>query len=198
MAKNSPERSCLGCRDVKAKQDLLRFVMAPDGCLVLDILSKLPGRGAYTCLKRSCLEAALKRNQFSRVFKTPVIVSDRHVFAENVVERLKDRVASYIALANKAGKVISGSDMVVEAVKRKNVGLVIIADDVSNEIGHKIEHIAVRESIPCYRALSRDMFGALLGKGLRSAVAVQNGDFVAVVIKEIDRFRNFSEEGAHE
>jgi predicted RNA-binding protein YlxR (DUF448 family) len=181
-----------------AKADLLRFVLAPDQTLVPDILAKLPGRGAYTCVNKNCLKEALKRNQFSRAFKVSVTVSDANGYVESLTEKLEDRVASYVALANKAGKVISGSDMVADAIKKKSTGLVLIAADVSVEIGQKIAYNASRASIPCYYALTRDRIGALIGKGLRSAVAIQPGDFVAVVMKEIERFRNFSEEGAHE
>jgi len=198
MAKTAPERSCLACRKIKPKSDLLRFVLAPDLILVPDILAKLPGRGAYTCVSRNCLKEALKRNQFSRAFKVSVAVNDQNDFLEGVAAKLEDRIASYVALANKASKVISGSDLVVEAIKKKNVGVVLIASDVSPEIGRKMTFLASRESIPCYHLLTRDRFGALIGKGLRSAVAIQPGDFVVVVMKEIERFRNFSEEGAHE
>jgi predicted RNA-binding protein YlxR (DUF448 family) len=181
-----------------AKTDLLRFVLAPDQTLVPDILAKLPGRGAYTCVNRNCLKEALKRNQFSRALKVQVTVSDPNGYIEDLAARLEDRVASYVALANKAGRIISGSDMVADAIKKKNAGLVLIAADVSAEIGQKIAFNASRVSVPCYYALTRDRLGALVGKGLRSAVAIQPGDFVAVVMKEIERFRNFSEEGAHE
>ena len=44
----------------------------------------------------------------------------------------------------------------------------------------------------------RDRIGAMMGKGLRSAVAVNAGGFVAALKNEIDRFRNFSEEGEQE
>jgi len=198
MGKTAPERSCLGCRKIKPKSDLLRFVLAPDLTLVPDILAKLPGRGAYTCVSRNCLKDALKRNQFSRAFKVSVTVNDQNEFLAGVVAKFEDRIASYVALANKASKVVSGSDLVVEAIKKKNAGVVLIASDVSPEIGRKMTFLASRESIPCYYLLTRDRFGALIGKGLRSAVAIQPGDFVAVVMKEIERFRNFSEEGAHE
>lgn len=195
MAGKNPERSCLGCRKVKAKSDLLRFVLAPDLTVVPDILAKLPGRGAYTCLSLNCLQEALKRNQFSRAFKTPVVVPDQNGFADTVTAKLEERIASYVALANKAGRLMSGSDLVAEAVRKKNVGLVIIAADASAESGRKIAFLASRESIPCYHLLTRDRFGALIGKGLRSAVGIQRGDFTAVLVKEIERFRNFSEEG---
>ena len=198
MVKNSPERSCLGCRKVTPKPDLLRFVLAPDLTLFFDIHSKLPGRGAYTCTRRSCLAEALRRNQFSRVFKVSVNVGPAESFINDVATRLEDRIASYVALANKAGKIISGTDMVEDAIKRNNAGIVIVAADVSFETGQKITTLCARRSIPCCLALTRDRLGALVGKGLRSAVTIQPGGFVAPVLKEIERFRNFSEEGAHE
>lgn len=198
MPKEIPQRSCLGCRQTKAKNDLLRYVLAPDLTLVPDILAKLPGRGAYTCINRTCLEAALKRNQFSRVFKTAVVVNDLSGFVSSVAKRFEERIASYLALANKAGKIITGTDMVTDAIRRNNAGLVIVAGDVSDDIGKKIVFLAARNSIPCCNVLTRDRLGSLVGKGLRSSVAIPPGDFATVLLKEIERFRNFSEEGANQ
>lgn len=197
MAKEIPQRSCLGCRQTREKGDLLRFVLAPDGALVADLLARLPGRGAYTCISRECLAAALKRNQFSRAFKRPVTVSDASGFIAGVASRFEDRIASYLALANKAGKVVTGSDMVMDALRKNNAGVVLIATDVSDDIGKKIAFLAARSSIPTCSVLTRDRLGALVGKGLRSSAVVPPGDFAAVLLKEIERFRNFSEEGAH-
>jgi predicted RNA-binding protein YlxR (DUF448 family) len=58
MTGKDPQRSCLGCRETKDKKDLLRFVLAPDRTLVPDLLARLPGRGAYTCMNSACLRAA--------------------------------------------------------------------------------------------------------------------------------------------
>ncbi len=198
MRKTAPERSCLGCRQVKEKSDLLRFVLAPDLTLIPDLQAKLPGRGAYTCIKRSCLVEALRRNQFSRSFKGQVLSGPSDTLVQLVADRLEERIASYVALANKAGKVVSGSDSVDEAIRKQRAGLVIIASDVSSDIGLKVNRLAARFSIPCFKVLSRDRLASLLGKGLRSAVAIAPGGFVAAVTKEIERFRTFSEEGAHE
>ncbi len=198
MLKSAPQRSCLGCRQVREKSDLLRFVLAPDLSLIPDLQAKLPGRGAYTCIKRGCLEDALRRNQFSRSFKGQVLSGSPDVLVQMVAARLEERIASYVALANKAGKLVSGSDSVEEAIRKQKAGLVIIASDVSADIGRKVIRLAARYSIPCCCALSRDQLAGLLGKGLRSAVAIAPGGFVAAVTREIERFRNFSEEGAHE
>ena len=72
MARNEPQRSCLGCREVRDKKDLLRFVLAPDRTLVPDLQMKLPGRGAYTCRELACFERASGSGGFARVLRTPV------------------------------------------------------------------------------------------------------------------------------
>lgn len=198
MAADSPERSCLGCRRTGPKGELLRFVLAPDRTVVPDPQAKLPGRGAYTCYRKSCLAEAVKRNQFSRSFKGPVTIAAGPEFARTVSDLLEDRVASYVALANKAGKVVSGSDQVEDAVRRQSVGIVLVAADTSDDIAQKLLRLAERSNIPAYRVLTRDRIGALVGKGLRSAVAVAAGGFVPALRNEIERFRNFSEEGEHE
>ena len=51
-----PLRTCVGCRRVRAKRELVRIVRAPDGVLVAD--RKGAGRGAYVCHDPACLESA--------------------------------------------------------------------------------------------------------------------------------------------
>jgi len=198
MVRNPPQRSCIGCRQARDKGDLLRFVLTPERTLVPDIQAKLPGRGAYTCFNKKCLDEAVRRNQFSRAFKGAVSHGTAAELVYEVSARLLERVSSYIALANKAGKIITGSDMVEEAIRKQKAGLVIIAQDVSSEIGEKIARLAERTSVPCYYILTKDQLGALVGKGLRSAVAIGSGGFVPAITNEIERMRNFFEEGAHE
>src|SRR5512137_1259321 len=100
MAKEAPQRSCLGCRSVKDKAELLRFVLAPDRTLVPDLLAKLPGRGAYTCLKAACLRQALVRKQFQRAFKGEVTMAPADEMVRLVAERMLGHIENYLALAN--------------------------------------------------------------------------------------------------
>jgi len=72
MPRTEPQRTCLGCREEKGKNELLRYVLDPEGTVVPDILAKLPGRGAYTCFCRDCVEKAAIRKQFARAFKGEV------------------------------------------------------------------------------------------------------------------------------
>ncbi len=57
--KHIPQRTCVGCRQVNAKRELIRLVRTPQGILI-DPSGKMAGRGAYLHRQRSCWEAALK------------------------------------------------------------------------------------------------------------------------------------------
>lgn len=56
-----PERTCVGCRRRRPKPELLRIVRTAEG-VRFDERQRLPGRGAYVCPGRECLEAAGHRN----------------------------------------------------------------------------------------------------------------------------------------
>jgi ribosomal protein L7Ae-like RNA K-turn-binding protein len=141
--------------------------------------------------------SALKKKQFNRAFHADIVVPEPDALLRQVADTLAERVVSYLALANKAGQTVSGSDMVMDAVRHTNrVGLVIIAADTSPDIAAKIARLAERQQIPHLSLLDRDTIGAVLGKGLRSVVAIKPGGFVAAIREEFERYRNFVDGGA--
>ncbi|GAB1470295.1 YlxR family protein [Chloroflexota bacterium] len=73
--KHIPQRTCVGCREVLAKRQMLRVVRTAEG-LRVDPTSKLAGRGAYLHDKRSCWERALK-GALAHALKTELTVEDR-------------------------------------------------------------------------------------------------------------------------
>lgn len=187
-----PQRSCLGCRQTRDRDLLLRFVLSPHGEVVPDIESKLPGRGAYTCVSELCLRAALKQRQFSRAFKREVVTATPDEMAEQVAGIMHGRILGYIGLANKAGNVISGGSMVTDAIRSGHKpALILLAMDVSTSIGDKIVSLAAVNRIACIHIMTKDDFGAILGKAPRSAVAIKTGGFVVQLTHEIKRYRNF-------
>ncbi|UFR01943.1 YlxR family protein [Streptomyces sp. Go40/10] len=65
-----PERTCVGCRERAAKNDLLRIVEIEDAC-VPDPRGTLPGRGAYVHPALVCLDQAVRRRAFPRALRVP-------------------------------------------------------------------------------------------------------------------------------
>jgi len=195
MPRNEPQRSCLGCRKVKDKDELLRFVLAPDRTLVPDLQAKLPGRGAYTCLSRSCVREAAAKKQLARSFRGEVRLGSPEDLVGQVISMMEERMASYLSLANKGGKVVSGSDMVAEMLTRRTPGIICIAADISPDIGQKMTYLADRAEVERFSLFDKERLGALIGKGQRSVVAVESGGFSNVLKKELERYRNFFEGG---
>lgn len=72
MPKKIPVRQCMGCREQKAKNELLRVVRAPDGTVSLDFRGKAPGRGAYICKNADCLKRAVRSRALERSLEVSI------------------------------------------------------------------------------------------------------------------------------
>jgi uncharacterized protein len=73
--KHIPQRTCVGCREILSKRQLLRIVRTADGVCV-DPTGKLAGRGAYLHDKRSCWVRGLK-GALAHALKTEIGSEDR-------------------------------------------------------------------------------------------------------------------------
>ena len=72
MQKKIPQRQCMGCRERKAKRELIRVVRTPEGNVNLDFGGKMNGRGAYLCPQMECLKKALKSKALDRSLEVTI------------------------------------------------------------------------------------------------------------------------------
>lgn len=63
--KKTPIRRCSGCGERRAKNELIRVVRTPEGEVVLDLVGKRSGRGAYLCRNTACLKRARKSGRIA-------------------------------------------------------------------------------------------------------------------------------------
>ena len=91
--KHTPERTCVACRQKKAKWELLRIVRTPQGGLEIDPGGKMAGRGAYLCRLKECWEEGLKKKRLDRALKYQ-IASERRVelltYAGTLIDNAED------------------------------------------------------------------------------------------------------------
>jgi predicted RNA-binding protein YlxR (DUF448 family) len=109
-------RLCVATRVERAPEDLIRFVAGPDGGLVPDVARRLPGRGVWVTAEKAAVAAAVRAKAFARSLKRPLRVPDD--LAERVEQLLERRVADALALANKAGLVVTGFEKVDALIGR--------------------------------------------------------------------------------
>lgn len=68
--KHLPQRTCLGCREIKNKWELIRIVRTPQDEIVIDLSGKRAGRGAYLCPVPACWQKGLKGKGLERMLRT--------------------------------------------------------------------------------------------------------------------------------
>ena len=71
MDKKTPMRTCIACRAVKPKRELIRIVKSGTE-ISLDRTGKKNGRGAYICDDIECLNKLKKGKLLSRTFSCAV------------------------------------------------------------------------------------------------------------------------------
>jgi hypothetical protein len=130
------ERTCALTRELKPVAEMIRFVVGPGGEAVPDVKHKLPGRGIWITATRAAIEDAVKRNVFARGFKREVRVA--HDLAEQTERLIERAVLDALAIAGKAGIVISGFSKVEAAVGRDDILALIHAADASDDGKRKL------------------------------------------------------------
>ena len=73
--KHIPQRTCVGCREVLPKRQMIRIVRTVDGVRI-DPTGKLAGRGAYLHDQRECWVRGLK-GALANALKAELTAEDR-------------------------------------------------------------------------------------------------------------------------
>lgn len=137
--KSAKMRMCAVSREVRPVDELIRFVLSPEGTVVPDLKRKLPGRGLWITASRARVAEAVRRNHFSRGFKrdvraAPTLVSDTEkLLIRSTVEAL--------AMAAKAGQVVAGFAKVEEALAGGKAAALIHASDGAADGIRKLDAI---------------------------------------------------------
>ncbi|APG26914.1 hypothetical protein A7E78_03110 [Syntrophotalea acetylenivorans] len=190
-----PQRSCIACRKVLDQSILVRYVLSPQGEVLVDYGQKLPGRGGYTCCDITCLETAVKRSQFKRIFTGLSVAPTCQGLKEDLVRQVRQRIANLVGMARKSGVVVSGSRLVMTELGRDSgLSLVLLSEDLSATIASKVKSIAESRGVPCYVIFDKGYLGQLMGKGERSVVALSSSPLAETINDEILRYKQIAGE----
>jgi uncharacterized protein len=140
--KGGTERLCVVTRDVLPIDDLIRFVVGPDGAVVPDLKRRLPGRGAWVTARRSVVDEAVRRKVFARSFKREVRTAPD--LGAQVERQLENAALDALAMAHKAGRVAIGFAKTESAVASGPVVGILTASEGSPDGARKIAAAAAR------------------------------------------------------
>jgi uncharacterized protein len=129
-------RLCIATREVKPSDQMIRFVVGPDRVVVPDLKRKLPGRGVWVTARRDVVVTAVNYRAFQRGFKGDVEVSKN--LPEHVEQLLERAVLDALAIAHKAGAVVTGFAKVETAIETAEIVALLHAADASTEGRRKL------------------------------------------------------------
>lgn len=151
-------RSCAVSRQPMAKEAMIRFVVGPDDTLVPDIRARLPGRGVWIEATRATVLQAMRGKTFSRALKSNVKVTA--TLADDIEALLCRDVMQALALANKAGAVVTGFGKVEELAARVDgkvkIAAVIHAREAAADGRRKIAQALFRGRQPLQERHNRE------------------------------------------
>ncbi len=122
-------RLCAATRVSRSPDELIRFVEGPDGGIVPDLARRLPGRGVWVGADRESIGLAVRAKAFARSLKGPVAVPAD--LPEQVDRLLERRLCDALALANKAGLVLTGFEKIDRKLASGSVYALVHGSDAA-------------------------------------------------------------------
>ena len=163
-------RMCAVTREVRPIDELIRFVVSPQSEVIPDLKRKLPGRGLWVSALHRAVAEAVRRHQFSKGFKRDVRVAP--TLAADTEALLVRSAIEALAMAAKAGQIVSGFTKVEDAVRQRQAVALIHASDGAADGIRKLDAIVRQNAgindespeFPVVTALTSEQLDLALGR----------------------------------
>lgn len=187
-----PRRRCIVTGEIRDRGALLRFVVGPDGAIVPDIEARLPGRGLWLTPRRDIVERAVAKRIFARAARRSVSASPE--LADRIESLLARRCCDAIGLARRAGLAVAGFERVGDAVRRGQVGLLLVALDGAE--GGQRKLAALGRGVPSARVLTAVELGGAFGRERTVHAAIAGGPLCRRLLLDLARLVGLRAEAA--
>jgi len=174
---------------VRAKTQLVRFVVGPDAVLVPDVTGRLPGRGIWLTPSRDVLAEALKKRLFARAARQAVTVSPE--LADDLEALLLRQTQNALGLAYKAGAVAAGFAKAEAVLSRGRAIALIEARDAGPHGAAKLKALAAARGVPVVALLDAQEIGLALGRENMVHAALGTERLARRVLEEAGRLAGF-------
>lgn len=168
-------RRCIASGQSRPKQDLIRFVAAPDGIVSPDLAERLPGRGLWVTADREVMAKACKRNAFAKAAKAPLQVPNDLI--GRVDRLLSRRCLDLLGLAKRSGDAVSGFEQVTSWLASGRVRVLLAALDAAEDSRRKLHTLTETQDpgVAVVELFTAEELGRALGFNARVYVTIAPG-----------------------
>ena len=183
VARPKKQRRNIADGETGDRETMVRFVIAPDGVVVVDLEGKLPGRGLWLAANRDVLQGPRLAALFSRAAREKVTVPAD--LADKLEALLASRCQNLIGLARRAGLMVAGYEQVRGSLRAGKAAVLIAASDGAAAGRDKIRHLA--PDLPMIDSLTSAEIGAALGAGAMVHAALSDGRLAREILTTADK-----------
>lgn len=155
--KKIPMRRCVATLEMCEKKDLIRIVRTPEGNIVVDLTSKMNGRGAYLKRSKEALALAKKKNALGKALE--------HEIPDSIYEELEklfmNKVLNYVGLASRGRFIAFGEDALLLAKPNQ---VIFLAKDASESTKDKVLFEAIKKKVPVIADFTKEELAHATGK----------------------------------
>jgi len=137
--------------------------------------------GTWPALKRQG-----KGNGWRELLRLPSVKRFTKPYTNNWRKIMANRIYSFIGLAQKAGKLVSGEFACEKAVKQGKAYLVIVAEDASDNTKKMFKDMCEFRKVPIRFFGAKSLLGSCIGKGTRAVIVILGDGFSNKLMKLMD------------
>jgi predicted RNA-binding protein YlxR (DUF448 family) len=194
-------RMCALTRQELPSEDLIRFVLGPDGSIVPDTDARAEGRGVWITLSHASVAEAVKKKAFARSLKEQVEVPAD--LADLTQLRLEQRLASALGMARKAGQFTTGATKVRSCIEANQILALLTATDAAEDGRNKMlgalralnyarkDGDVPGPQVPHFELLSSTQLGLALGLENVIHAALMNGAAAQSAVQKARRLARY-------
>lgn len=153
---------CAVTDEVLPIDQMIRFVVDPNGSIVADLTQKLPGVFLWVKADHAVLKKAIWRNTFAAKTRQNVKIPEN--LMESIESGLFRLAMQTLSLAKRAGELRFGFSKVDEVLRSHTAAVYVVASDAKENGREKLERLALHENLPVIEEWSSAQLSAAIGE----------------------------------
>lgn len=181
--KGSRLRRCIVTGEVMPHDEMIRFVISPEGVVTPDLENRLPGRGHWVVARHNELFRAVSGDAFTRAARARVAVPPALI--ANIITQVRRSCLNTLGLARRDWAVEFGYDNVRQAVIARKSGLLLLARNAPTEIQQKL--MPLQGDLPVIDLFTTAEMSSALGRDSLAFASINKGQWTTRMLVECRR-----------
>lgn len=178
---------CAVTDEVLPIDQMIRFVVDPNGSIVADLTQKLPGVFLWVKADAGVLKKAIWRNSFAAKTRQNVKIPEN--LMETIEAGLFRQAMQTLSLAKRANELRFGFTKVDEALRSPAAAVYVVASDAKENGREKLERLALHANLPVIDQWSSAELSAAIGEENVIHMALAQGGLTQKLLEILTKLK---------